>query len=143
MNAVKQFNADSVNSVLEFNSKIQNQRELFNAQNALVVAQANAQWRQNTQTLNTAAANESNMEYTRLLNGLTMTTLDEILQRERDTLSMAFQISENSANRANAIVLEKLAADATLDAATLQAELDASASAGDFLKEVFLKILDL
>ena len=143
LNAVKQFNADSVNSVLEFNSKIQNQRELFNAQNALVVAQANAQWRQNTQTLNTAAANESNMEYTRLLNGLTMTTLDEILQRERDTLSMAFQISENSANRANAIVLEKLAADATLDAATLQAELDASASAGDFLKEVFLKILDL
>ena len=143
LNAVKQFNADSVNSVLEFNSKIQNQRELFNAQNALVVAQANAQWRQNTQTLNTAAANESNMEYTRLLNGLTMTTLDEILQRERDTLSMAFQISENSANRANAIILEKLAADATIDAAKLQAELDASAQAGDFMKEVFLKIIGL
>jgi len=122
---------------------MQNQREMFNAQNYLVVAQANAQWRQNLATINTAAANESNMAYTQAVNGLTMTSLDEIWQRERDILSMAFQISENNANRANEIVLQKLAADATEDAAKLQAEIEASAGAGDFVKEVFLKIIGI
>jgi hypothetical protein len=143
MNAMKQFNADEVNSLLEFNASMQNQREMFNAQNYLVVAQANAQWRQNLATINTAAANESNMAYTQAVNGLTMTSLDEIWQRERDILSMAFQISENNANRANEIVLQKLAADASTDAAKLQAEIEASAGAGDFVKEVFLKIIGI
>jgi len=143
MNAMKQFNADEVNSLLEFNASMQNQREMFNAQNYLVVAQANAQWRQNLATINTAAANESNMAYTQAVNGLTMTSLDEIWQRERDILSMAFQISENNANRANEIVLQKLAADASTDAAKLQADIEASAGAGDFVKEVFLKIIGI
>ena len=143
MNAMKQFNADEVNSLLEFNASMQNQREMFNAQNYLAVAQANAQWRQNLATINTAAANESNMVYTQAVNGLTMTSLDEIWQRERDILSMAFQISENNANRANEIVLQKLAADASTDAAKLQADIEASAGAGDFVKEVFLKIIGI
>ena len=143
MNAMKQFNADEVNSLLEFNASMQNQREMFNAQNYLVVAQANAQWRQNLTTINTAAANESNMAYTQAVNGLTMTSLDEIWQRERDILSMAFQISENNANRANEIVLQKLAADASTDAAKLQAEIESAAGAGDFVKEVFLKIIGI
>ena len=140
---MKQFNADEVNSLLEFNANIQNQREMFNAQNYLVVAQANAQWRQNLATINTATANESNMAYTQAVNGLTMTSLDEIWQRERDILSMAFQISENNANRANEIVLQKLAADSGTDAAKLQAEIEASSGAGDFVKEVFLKIIGI
>lgn len=143
MNAMKQFNADEVNSLLEFNASMQNQREMFNAQNYLVVAQANAQWRQNLATINTAAANESNMAYTQAVNGLTMTSLDEIWQRERDILSMAFQISENNANRANEIVLQKLAANANTDAAKLQAEIESAAGAGDFVKEVFLKIIGI
>jgi hypothetical protein len=143
MNAMKQFNADEVNSLLEFNAGMQNQREMFNAQNYLVVAQANAQWRQNLSTINTATANESNMAYTQAVNGLTMTSLDEIWQRERDILSMAFQISENNANRANEIVLQKLSADAGTDAAKLQAEIEASSGAGDFVKEVFLKIIGI
>jgi len=142
-NAMEQFNADQVNSLLEFNATIQNQREMFNAQNYLVVAQANAQWRQNTETINTAAANETNMAYTQAVNGLTMTSLDEIWQRERDILSMAFQISENNANRANEIVLQKLAADASEDAAKLQADIESASGAGDLVKEIFLKIIGI
>jgi len=52
-------------------------------------------------------------------------------------------ISENNANRANEIVLQKLAADASTDAAKLQADIEASAGAGDFVKEVFLKIIGI
>ena len=143
INAMKQFNADEVNTLLEFNAGLQDVRERFNAQNYLAVAQANAQWRQNLATINTAAANESNMEYTRTVNGLTMTALDEIWQRERDILSMAFQMSENNANRANAVVLEKLAAEAARDAAELEAEVQAASNTGNFMKEVFLSIVGI
>ena len=143
VNAMKQFNADEVNSLLEFNAGMQNQREMFNAQNYLVVAQANAQWRQNLATINTATANESNMEYTRTVNGLTMKALDEIWQRERDTLSMAFQISENNAQRANAVVLEKLAGQTVKEAAILEGEIQAASNTGLFLTEVFKSIVGI
>jgi len=143
INAMKQFNADEVNTLLEFNAGLQDVRERFNAQNYLAVAQANAQWRQNLATINTAAANESNMEYTRTVNGLTMTSVDEIWQRERDILSMAFQMSENNANRANAVVLEKLAAEAAMEAAELEADVQAATNTGNFMKEVFLSIVGI
>ncbi len=117
-----QFNVNSVNALREFNSQIQQQRDLFNAQNGLVIAQANAQWRQNLATLNTAAQNESNMAFAQTINALTSTNLDAIWQRERDIMSMAFQVSESNADRANSIILQKMAADAEIDVAELQAK---------------------
>jgi len=140
---MQQFNADEVNTLLEFNAELQDVRERFNAQNYLAVAQANAQWRQNIATINSAAANESNMAYTQQVNGLTMRALDEIWMRERDILSMAFQISENNAQRANAVVLEKLAAEGVKEAAALEAEIEAAANSGNFLKEVFKSIVGI
>jgi hypothetical protein len=104
LNAMQQFNADEINTLLEFNAELQDVRERFNAQNYLAVAQANAQWRQNIATINSAAANEANMAYAQNVNGLTMRALDEIWMRERDILSMAFQISENNAQRANTVL---------------------------------------
>jgi len=56
---------------------------------------------------------------------------------------MAFQISENNANRANEIVLQKLAADASEDAAKLQADIESASGAGDLVKEIFLKIIGI
>ena len=142
-NAMDQFNVNSVNALRQFNAEVQNQRTMFNAQNGLVVAQANAQWRQNLATLNTAAINESNMEFARTMNDLTSTNLDEIWQRERDLLSMAFQVSENNANRANEILVQKIAAQATKDAAELEADLEAEANTGDFIKEILIGISGL
>lgn len=118
MNAMKQFNADEVNTLLKFNSEIQNQREMFNAQNYLVVAQANAQWRQNLNTINTAAANASNMEYAQTVNAITVKALDELWQRERDLMDYAFTSSENASDRA----LNLLLADKKLDAVRLELE---------------------
>ena len=119
-NAMDQFNVNSVNAMRQFNSEVQQQRDLFNAQNGLVVAQANAQWRQNIATLNTATQNQSNMEFARTINALTSTNLDNIWQRERDIMSYAFTQSETSKDRALNILLadkeltayrEKMAAD--------------------------------
>ena len=138
-NAMDQFNVNSVNALREFNSQIQQQRDLFNAQNGLVIAQANAQWRQNLATLNTAAQNESNMAFAQTINALTSTNLDAIWQRERDIMSMAFQVSEGNAERANSIILQKMAADANIDVAELQAKIGAKEQTGNFIGELALK----
>ena len=140
-NAMDQFNVNSVNALREFNSQIQQQRDLFNAQNGLVIAQANAQWRQNLATLNTAAQNESNMAFAQTINALTSTNLDAIWQRERDIMSMAFQVSESNADRANSIILQKMAADAEIDVAELQAKIGAAESKGNFFAELVKTVL--
>ena len=142
-NAMNQFNVNSVNSLREFNSGLQQQRDLFNAQNGLVIAQANAQWRQNVATINNATQNESNMAFAQTINALTATNLDAIWQRERDILSMAFQVSEGNADRANSIILQKMAGDNNIDVAELQAKIGAAQSKGDFLAEMFKKIIPL
>ena len=110
-NAMNQFNVNSVNAMREFNGELQQQRDLFNAQNGLVVAQANAQWRQNIATLNTAAQNESNMNFAKTMNAFTSTNLDAYWQRERYIMSFAFTSAENAADRLASVLLEKLSAD--------------------------------
>ena len=104
-NAMDQFNLNNVNSLRKFNSEMQNQRDLFNAQNGLVIAQANAKWRQNIATLNTSAQNESNMDFAKTINALSAKNLDEIWQRERDIMSNAFVASQSAADRALQIVM--------------------------------------
>ena len=142
-NAMDQFNVNSINSLREFNSGLQQQRDLFNAQNGLVIAQANAQWRQNIATINNATQNESNMAFAQTINALTATNLDAIWQRERDILSMAFQVSEGNADRANSIILQKMAADASIDVAELQAKIQAAGQEGNFLSDIFTTIIGL
>ena len=115
-NAMNQFNVNAVNALRQFNGEIQQQRDLFNAQNGLVIAQANAQWRQNIATLNTAAQNESNMDIAKTLNAMSMKNLDEIWQRERDIMSFAFGSDEAAMDRALQIIL----GDKDLEAARLQ-----------------------
>jgi len=136
MNAMKQFNAGEVNSLLEFNANIQNQREMFNAQNYLVVAQANAQWRQNIATLNTAAANESNMDYAKTVNALTMTALDQIWQRERDLMDYAFTGGENQADRALSLLL----GDMELESVRSQINAQEDSALGALLTKIFFKV---
>jgi len=110
-NAMDQFNVNSVNALREFNSGLQQQRDMFNAQNGLVIAQANAQWRQNIATINTAAQNQSNMDFAKTINALTASNMDQIWQRERDIMSFAFAAAESGADRAANIALAKLTAD--------------------------------
>jgi hypothetical protein len=97
---------------------------MFNAQNGLVVAQANAQWRQNIATLNNAAQNESNMDFAKTINALTSKNLDEIWQRERDNMSFAFTSSESAMDRAMQIVL----ADKELESVRTQLAAEESAA---------------
>jgi hypothetical protein len=119
-NAIAQFNADEANALSQFNAEIAQQRQLFNAQNSLVIAQANAKWRQDLDTANTAAQNAANADLAATLNALSAASLDQIWQRERDLMAYAFQASESALDREVSVLLgdknlqairEKLAAD--------------------------------
>ncbi len=132
-NAMDQFNVNSVNALREFNSELQQQRDLFNAQNGLVVAQSNAQWRQNIATMNTAALNESNATYARTINGLTEANMSQIWQRERDIMSFAFQTANNNADRATSIAVQNLQNEATKDQAAAQKSASFAKAAGTII----------
>ena len=111
-NAMAQFDADNLSTLQRFNSELSNQRDQFNAKNALVIAQSNAQWRQNVSTIDTAAQNASNMAYAQATNALTNRSIDEIWQRERDLMSFAFTATEKASDRAVQVAVAKLTAEA-------------------------------
>lgn len=104
-NAIKQFNAGETNAAEKFNAQLKAQREQFNATNSLVIAQANAQWRQNTATINTAAQNDANMANAAASNALTGKALDQIWQNERDVMAYAFTALESTKDRAADLML--------------------------------------
>ena len=89
----------------------------FNAQNALVIAQANAQWRQQLSTINNAALNDANRQNALQANGLTQKGLDEIWQKERDLMAYAFATAESAAERRNKLLLQELDAEGKSDSA--------------------------
>jgi hypothetical protein len=131
-NAINQFNAGQENAGELFNSQLEAQRQQFNATNSLVIAQANAQWRQNIGTMNTAAQNESNMDMARTQNALTAKALDEIWQKERDIMNFAFLAYENDEQRA----MELMLADKRDDLVKFQAKQADKAAKGYLVAKV-------
>lgn len=115
-NAMSQFNAGETNASERLNAQLEAARKQFNANSSLVIAQANAVWRQNVATTNTAAQNEANMEMARTSNALTAKALDEIWQKERDILSYTFTSGETDKEIAANILM----ADKTVDLAKWQ-----------------------
>ena len=115
-NAMSQFNVNEENALNKFNAEIQNQRDFFNANNSLVVAQANAKWRQDTTTVNTATQNQANFEFAKQINGLSNKAIDQIWQRERDLMQFAVAQSESALERSTRLLL----ADKKLDSVRMQ-----------------------
>ena len=131
-NAINQSNAEMANAVLEFNAALQNQREMFNAQNYLVVAQANAKWRQDINTANTAAQNVANLTYAKEVNGLTQKALDDYWQKERDIMSYAFAQSESASDRALKILL----GEQSLEGIRMKLEMDENAAKSEWWSDL-------
>ena len=104
-NAMEQFNVGEENAVEKFNSELKNNREQFNSGQALAIAQANAVWRQNISTIDTAAQNDANRTDAAEKNGLTAKSIDDIWQRERDVMSWAVASAESAQERAMNLLL--------------------------------------
>ena len=114
-NAMNQFNAKEDNALEIFQEQINNQRDQFNAQNQLIIAQANAQWRQQLATINNAALNDANRQNALQANNLTQKGLDEIWQKERDLMAYAFASAESAAGRRQELILSDLKAEVSGD----------------------------
>ncbi len=132
-NAMLQFNAGEENSIEKFNTNQQNLRDQFNAEASLAIAQANAKWRQDVETINNATENQANFEEAKQTNNLTNKQIDEIWQRERDIMSFAFTQAENAFDR----VLKVLLADKNLELAREQIESDGNSDRADLFARVF------
>jgi hypothetical protein len=116
-NSMEQYNVGQTNALEQFKQQVKNQRDQFNAQNALVIAQANAQWRQQLATVNNASLNDANRQNALQANGLTQKGLDEIWQKERDLMAYAFATAESAAERRNKLLLQELDAEGKSDSA--------------------------
>ena len=116
-NSMEQYNVGQTNALEQFKQQVKNQRDQFNAQNALVIAQANAQWRQQLATVNNATLNDANRQNALQANGLTQKGLDEIWQKERDLMAYAFATAESAAERRNKLLMNELDAEGASDSA--------------------------
>ena len=116
-NSMEQYNVGQANAMEQFREQVNNQRDQFNAQNSLVIAHANAQWRQQLSTINNAALNDANRQNALQANGLTQKGLDEIWQKERDLMAYAFATAESAAERRNKLLLQELDAEGKSDSA--------------------------
>jgi hypothetical protein len=124
-NTIEMFNKQEDAALSIFNAEQKNARDEFNADNALIVAQANAKWRQGVVTTNTAAQNEANMNNAKASNAFTSKTLDEVWQSERDILAFAWKSADTEAERTASIMRSQIAAKAGIDVANVQKEWDA------------------
>ena len=140
-NAMARFNAGETNTIAQFNSQLENQREQFNSTNSLVIEQANTQWAQTIATANNASLNAANRDAAIAANGLTSTTYNNLLQKERDIMSYAFQTANNNADRATNLALGKISADASITAADRASEGDKASglaqASGNILAAMF------
>ena len=139
-NAIAQFNAGEMNAVEKFNTQLESDRLKFNAQNSLIVEQANTKWRQDIATIDAAAENSANAAAAAAANQMTQAAVGETWQQERDLLDFAFTASESEADRNNNIIVQKMSGDATVDAYKMKAELEADAQIGTALLNLAFKL---
>ena len=139
-NAIAQFNAGEMNAVEKFNTQLESDRLKFNAQNSLIVEQANTKWRQDIATIDAAAENSANAAAAAAANQMTQAAVGETWQQERDLLDFAFTASESEADRNNNIIVQKMSGDATVDAYKMKAELEADAQIGATLLNLAFKL---
>ena len=129
-NAMEKANVDAANALAEFNTEQANARAEFNVENGLIIAQANAKWRQGVVTTNTAAQNEANMNDAKAANAMTAKQIDTIWQTERDLMSFAWKTADSDAERKTSIMGAHINANAGISKAEIQGSYSSWGSIG-------------
>jgi len=97
-----------------------NQRDQFNAQNQVVIAQSNAQWRRQIATADTAAVNRANELNASAILDISNTAYNNLWQYYADSMEYAWKAADNELDRMNNLAMAQLTADATKAAADAQ-----------------------
>ena len=132
-NAQAQFNAGQANVVERFNAEIANQRDQFNAQNQIVISQANAQWRRQIATQDTAAINRANE--VNALNTLQISNqaYDNMWTQYRDIVEFSWRSGESTLDREATLAQARLTADSNADVADSQNSSAAGSAIGGLI----------
>lgn len=120
-NAMKQFNAEQGNSVEMFNRQMADARDQFEVGNRLIIDQSNATWRRSVTTTNNATINEANRINAQSATQMTTIAYNNLMQRERDLYTFAYESAENAGQRAHEVVMAKMQAKANRRAAVGEA----------------------
>jgi hypothetical protein len=107
-NAMNTANTSEVNAMTRFNSSMENEREAFNTNSRLQVDQSNVQYLRGINTANTAALNQANYINSQNLLSISNTAIANEFQLWRDSMTYAFQHSENELDRAAQTALVNL-----------------------------------
>ena len=132
-NAQQQFNAGQVNTLERFNAELNNQRDQFNAQNQLVIAQANAQWRREVATADTAAVNRANELNAAAVLDISDTAYSNLWQYYGDTMEWAWESAENQLDRVTDLAVAELDAKARKEIAGEQSSSAAGSAVGGMI----------
>jgi hypothetical protein len=110
-----------------------NQRDQFNAQNQLVIAQSNAQWRRQIATADTAAVNRANELNASAILDISKTAYDNLWQYYADSMEFAWEAADNELQRLNNLAVAQLDADATARAEQLRSSSAAGSALGGLI----------
>ena len=135
-NAMKKFETEQANALAMFNTEQENKRAEFEANNALLIAQADAKWEQEIALTETAATNAANNEAAKAANGMTQSVYEASKQADRDTMSYAFQTANNNADRATSIALQTMQNEASANSAAASKSASFAAAAGAVIANV-------
>ena len=135
-NAQSQFNAGQVNTVERFNQEIANQRDQFNAQNQLVIAQANAQWRRQIATADTAAVNRANEVNAQAVLEISSEAYNNLWQHYADTMEWAWTSTEGELDRRNKLAEQQLENDGVIK----QSEINKASASGQAMGSLFSEL---
>ena len=117
-NALAQYNAGQSNAISQFNSELSNQRDQFQLKNRILIDQANAVYRRQINTANTAIANAEAEVNTRNLYNISMSAMANTLQQHRDELQFARVNSQNEEQFNYNLALASYTFDKNLDLAS-------------------------
>jgi hypothetical protein len=100
---VSKFNAELLTRNAQFNSEVAFKRDQWNAANAQAVAQANIEWRRQSNTINTAAQNAANQKTAQMAFSMSSMEQDFVWQMLRDEAKYIRDSYENEEGRKAAL----------------------------------------
>jgi len=118
-----------------------NQREQFNAVNALSIEQSNVQWRREVNTANTATQNAANQANAANYLAISNTAMNNIWQQFRDEADYAYSSAENASDRTFNMAMAVLEADVNRENQEKYLDQATASSIGSFLTTIGVSYL--
>ena len=92
----------------KFNNEVLNQRDQFNAQNQIAIAQNNAVWRREIATADTAAINRANELNAKAVLDVSNTQYNNLWSFFSDTMEWAWKSAEGEQDRISAVAIAEI-----------------------------------